>query len=213
MCQIATGSKTGQAKQGAACNPPPEEQQPPTGETLCQIATERLQESDPARALPPNWEGFRFNDRGELTTRSGYRCSPQSLEAALWLLGCWSSESRQYLIRSDEARSAVRPLYETSDADDSGKTKATRLRLIEEQERFCGDETGDQASTNLDAHSNERSEPVTRSKAQTSAAIEPPLQRLRRATARQILITPSAGEDDSLGARSPSPALGAFQRL
>jgi hypothetical protein len=180
---------------------------------LCQIPPCEAQKLDEREYLPANWAGFGFDRDGLLITRSGYKCTPNYLEGMLWLAGCYRFEILQHLIRSDEAKGALRPLLETADMDPEGKLKPTRLQLVEDQERFGGETTEPGARPGLEGTAGNCFDQDTRSRAQTSAAIEPPLQRLRRATARQILITPTAGEDQLAGASPPSPAVGAFQRI
>lgn len=63
-------------------------------------------------ALP----GWTYDEAGTIHTASGYRCNARTLECALWLFQCYSGEARKYLIRSDEAPGALRPLYEVDDA-------------------------------------------------------------------------------------------------
>lgn len=194
----------------AACRPAPADDNPPAAGAMCQIPPWKGKKLEEREYLPPSWAGFGFDRDGLLITRSGYRCSPQSLEGALWLVGCGRADARRYLMRSDECAGALRPLYETSDADDTGQVQPTRLRLVEDQKQFGGGKTGDQAEACIDATQSECSEQVTRSRAQTSAAIEPPLQRLRRAAAGQIMFTTSDCEDGVAGATAPTQSLGAF---
>lgn len=75
-----------------------------------------------------------YDDQGVIYTRSGYRCTEQQLESALWLLGCWSSESRKYWIRSDEAPGALRRLYDPADHA-AGLTPEKRVLRAEAQDR------------------------------------------------------------------------------
>lgn len=70
--------------------------------------------------LPGPLEGWTYDEHGTIYTSSGYRCSARTIECALWLLQCYGSEARRWMIRSDEAPGALRPLYETSDAKESG---------------------------------------------------------------------------------------------
>lgn len=88
--------------------------------------------------LPGPLQGWTYDERGTIHTRSSYACTAQQIECALWLLRAYSSEARRYLIRSDEVPGALRPLYETADADPTGETPPTRLRLVEGRERFRG---------------------------------------------------------------------------
>ena len=190
---------------------------------MCQIPPAEGQKLDEREYLPPNWAGFGFDRDGLLITRSGYKCTPNYLEGMLWLAGCYRFEILQYLIRSDEARSALRPLLETADMDPEGALKPTRLQLIEDQEQFGGDAHEGQGEHERQRRSVALGEPTppdqdqergrTERGRQTSAAIEPPLQRLRRAAASQIFVTPSACEDGGAGAAPPSQALGAFPLL
>ena len=76
-------------------------------------------------------EGWTYDENGTIHTASGYRCNARTLECALWLFECYSVDARRHLIRSDEAPGAVRPLYESSDADPTGETPPTRLRITE----------------------------------------------------------------------------------
>jgi len=97
--------------------------------------------------LPENWEGFRLDERGDMITRSGYKASPAIIEFALWMFECMSIEVRQYLIRSDEAPGALRPLYELSDLSD--KIEPTRLRIEPEKSGFG--KVADEPSSKSDA--------------------------------------------------------------
>lgn len=79
--------------------------------------------------LPGPLEGWTYDETGTIHTASGYRCDARTLECALWLFQCYGGEARRYLITSDEAPGALRPLYESSDADRTGEIKPTRLQL------------------------------------------------------------------------------------
>lgn len=59
--------------------------------------------------------GWTYDSEGVIHTRSGYRATAQQIESALWLLGCWASDSRKYWIHSDEGTGALRRLHDTSD--------------------------------------------------------------------------------------------------
>lgn len=194
-----------------ACTEHPTDQEPHEAAAICQIP-----HRDP-EALPASWHGFRFDERGNLITRSGYKCSPNYLEGMLWLAGCYRFEILKHLIRSDEAPGALRPLLETADMDPSGEIKPTRLQLVEDQEQFGGDtletprsvlddrrEASQVAQRTPDQDQEHAGEERRR---QTSAAIEPPLQRLRRAAA-QITITSRALEAPLAGEHAPQRALG-----
>ena len=220
MCQIVTDRESGQAKQDAGHSQPPTEAQAPTAAALCQIPPCEATTLDEREFLPENWAGFGFDRDGLLITRSGYRCSPQSLESALWLVGCMRADARKLLLRSDEAAGALRPLYETSDADDTGQVQPTRLRLVEDQKRVTGgahERPGEPQRLDRDVA---QGKPVTPDQdqeragterpRQTSAAQEPPLQRLRRAAAGQILITPRSAVEALAGANAPTAERGAF---
>ena len=76
-------------------------------------------------------EGWTYDENGTTYTASGYLCSAQTLESALWLFECFIVEGRRYLIRSDEAPGTVRPLYELSDADATGTIQPPRLRTAQ----------------------------------------------------------------------------------
>ena len=75
--------------------------------------------------LPGPLEGWTYDENGVVYTTSGYRCDARHIEAALWLFGCFSTEARRYLIHSDEAAGALRPVYELSDL--TARQKPTRL--------------------------------------------------------------------------------------
>lgn len=77
--------------------------------------------------LPGPLEGWTYDEHGTIYTASGYQCSARTLECALWLFQCYRSEARKYLIRSDEAPGALRPLYEVSDV-----TEPKRVLRVEE---------------------------------------------------------------------------------
>lgn len=83
--------------------------------------------------LPGPLQDWTCDEHGTIFTTSGYHCSARTLECALWLFQCYGREARRHLIRSDEAPGALRPLYETADADPSGKAVPTRLHLSEGQ--------------------------------------------------------------------------------
>jgi hypothetical protein len=214
LCQIGKDRETGQAKHSAASSGSPADPQTSDDDAMCQI-----QEDEP-QTLPPNWHGFRFDERGNMVTRSGYKCSPNYLEGMLWLAGCYRFEILQYLIRSDEAKGALRPLLETADMDPEGALKPTRLQLVEDQERVTGDALEASPRVQEDRRAVAPVKPQTPDQdqeharkergRQTSAAKEPPLQRLRRAAAGQIFVTPSSGVGSVAGAHAPTPELGAF---
>lgn len=71
--------------------------------------------------------GWTYDEDGTIYTNSGYRCTAQQIEGALWIAGCHALGGTRYLITSDEAAGALRPLYERSDID--AGTKPTRLWL------------------------------------------------------------------------------------
>lgn len=77
--------------------------------------------------FPGPLTGWTYDERGTICTVSGYKCNARTLECALWLFQCYSSEARRYLIRSDEAPGLLRPLYEPSDLSD--QATPTRLRV------------------------------------------------------------------------------------
>lgn len=77
--------------------------------------------------LPGPLQGWTYDENGTIYTTSGYRCDARHIEAALWLFGCFSTEGRRFLIHSDEAEAAARPVYELSDLTPS--QAPTRLRL------------------------------------------------------------------------------------
>ena len=65
--------------------------------------------------FPGPLEGWTYDENGTVYTASGYRCNARHIEAALWLFQCFSGEARRYLIHSDEAPGATRPVYEIAD--------------------------------------------------------------------------------------------------
>lgn len=89
--------------------------------------------------LPGPLTGWTYDENGTIHTRSGYKCSAQTLECALWLFQCYSGEARKYLIRSDDAPGATRPLHEINDARDPGQQSTAATTLITRpQRRPCG---------------------------------------------------------------------------
>lgn len=83
----------------------------------------------------PFGTGWTYDDAGTIYTPSGYRCTPQQIEGMLWLFGCLPFRPEKYLIHSDEAAGALRPLYERSDIDPDGMIAPTRLRLEDQAYR------------------------------------------------------------------------------
>lgn len=81
-------------------------------------------------------EGWTYDENGTIYTKSGYRCSARTLECALWLMQCYSSDARNHLICSDEHAGALRPLYELSDV--SADVAPTRIRA-KDQDRILRD--------------------------------------------------------------------------
>ena len=71
-------------------------------------------------------KGWTYDESGTIYTASGYKCSARTLEGALWLFQCYGIKARRYLIHSDEAPGALRPLYELSDLSD--QVPPSRLR-------------------------------------------------------------------------------------
>jgi hypothetical protein len=65
--------------------------------------------------LPGPLEGWTYDENGTIYTTSGYKCDARTLECALWLFECYGGEAHRWLIRSDEAPCATRPLYELRD--------------------------------------------------------------------------------------------------
>lgn len=116
--------------------------------------------------LPGPLEGWTYDENGTVYTASGYKCSAQTLECALWLFQCYCTDARRHLIHSDEAPGALRPLYELSDLSD--QAKPTRLR-VESQG------TGDvQRASGL-----RRARKKSRSKVADSSASKPPCTSMR----------------------------------
>ena len=76
--------------------------------------------------LPGPLEGWTYDEQGTIYTASGYRCDARHIEAALWLFGCFSIEASRFLIHSDEAADALRPVYELSDL--TANAMPTRIR-------------------------------------------------------------------------------------
>ena len=72
--------------------------------------------------------GWTYDENGTVHTASGYKCNARTLECALWLFQCYCTDARRYLIHSDEAFGALRPLYELSDLSD--QATPTRVRLV-----------------------------------------------------------------------------------
>lgn len=65
--------------------------------------------------LPGPLAGWTYDENGTVYTASGYRCDARHIECALWLFECFSIEARRWMIHSDEAPGALRPVYELSD--------------------------------------------------------------------------------------------------
>jgi hypothetical protein len=61
-------------------------------------------------------DGWTYDEAGTIYTPSGYRCSARTLECALWLFECYGRDATRWLIRSDQAPGATRPLHRTEDA-------------------------------------------------------------------------------------------------
>ncbi|HLI18223.1 MAG TPA: hypothetical protein VKV22_08135 [Rhodanobacteraceae bacterium] len=83
-------------------------------------------------------EGWTYDEHGTIYTASGYRCNARDIEFCLWMRECMTAEAKRYMIRSDEAAGALRPLYELADV--SAKHQPTRLRLVEDQKRVNGND-------------------------------------------------------------------------
>lgn len=75
-------------------------------------------------------DGWTYDEEGLIYITSGYRCTARTLECALWLFQCYSTDARHWLIRSDEAPVATRPVYEARDAKEperlAGRKEAQR---------------------------------------------------------------------------------------
>lgn len=89
--------------------------------------------------LPGPLKGWTYDENGIIYTTSGYRCDARHLEAALWLFRCFSREARRFLIHSDEAAGALRPVYELSDLTASQQPTRTKM---DPKSGFCGNRTG-----------------------------------------------------------------------
>jgi hypothetical protein len=81
--------------------------------------------------MPGPLEGWTYDEHGTIYTATGYRCTAQHIECALWLMQCYSLEVRRYLIHSDEEAGALRPVYELSDL--SANVPPTRIRTKPEK--------------------------------------------------------------------------------
>jgi hypothetical protein len=77
--------------------------------------------------LPGPLQGWTYDEHGTIYTATGYRCSAPQIECALWLMGCFSIEAQRFLIHSDEAEGALRPVYELSDL--TTRQSPTRYRM------------------------------------------------------------------------------------
>lgn len=66
--------------------------------------------------LPEPFKDWTIDENGTIHTRSGYKCSPELIEAALWLFGISSVKDRTKLMFAiDDTEGKKRPLYEISD--------------------------------------------------------------------------------------------------
>lgn len=70
-------------------------------------------------------KGWTYDENGTIYTASGYRTSARQIEFCMWMYECMRKEVRHWLIHSDEAAGALRPVYELSDLTTS--QQPTRL--------------------------------------------------------------------------------------
>ena len=75
--------------------------------------------------LPGPLEGWTYDAAGVIYTASGYRCTARQIEFAMWMLECMTSEAKRWLIHSDEAPGATRPLYDRGDLNSGLAGKRT----------------------------------------------------------------------------------------
>ena len=60
-------------------------------------------------------QGWTYDEAGTIYTASGYKTTARQIEFCMWMYECMRAETRQWLIHSDEAAGALRPVFETSD--------------------------------------------------------------------------------------------------
>ncbi|GAA0707434.1 DUF3653 domain-containing protein [Dokdonella soli] len=65
--------------------------------------------------LCPPFDGWTLDTDGILHTPSGYRCTPDQIEAALWLVGMLRFDHAKRPIFADSMIEPQRPLYEARD--------------------------------------------------------------------------------------------------
>ena len=79
------------------------------------------------RDLGEPFIGWTVDDAGTIHTACGYRCTPQILEGALWLMGMAKHLYGSKQISSDTTTHATVPLLETRDLKDLVPNTADRL--------------------------------------------------------------------------------------
>lgn len=68
--------------------------------------------------LPEPFTGWTIDDAGTIHTPSGYRCTPQQIEAALWLVGSMRWERGKRVMFADTPLVEPRPrMYELRDLE------------------------------------------------------------------------------------------------
>ena len=82
--------------------------------------------------LPGPLEGWTYDEEGTIYTTSGYRCSAQQIEFAMWMWSCMTAEAKHWMIRSDERPGATRPLFDPEDlkSESAGKGKKPEREAV-----------------------------------------------------------------------------------
>ena len=65
--------------------------------------------------LPGPLQGWTYDEAGTIYTASGYKTTARQIEFCMWMYECMRAETKQWMIHSDEAAGALRPVSETSD--------------------------------------------------------------------------------------------------
>ena len=76
-------------------------------------------------------QGWTYDEAGTIYTSSGYKTTARQIEFCMWMYECMRAETRQWMIHSDEAAGALRPVFEISDL------KATTRQTIKSSRRVA----------------------------------------------------------------------------
>lgn len=79
------------------------------------------------------FEGWRMDNDGIIHTPCGYRCTPQQIEAALWLVGSLRWDLGKRAIFADTPMIEPRRMYEVRDLTATPRNPIT----IRNQSRVC----------------------------------------------------------------------------